>query len=113
LDFANKDRFPNETIQKLVNHFSQYNFGSNYISSDLLGDAYEYLIKQFAADAGKKGGEFYTPREVERIINMADGAVLLVDAAEGPLPQTKFVLQQAIKRKLKLILIINKIDTVC
>ncbi|PIP33187.1 type I restriction-modification system subunit M [Candidatus Gottesmanbacteria bacterium CG11_big_fil_rev_8_21_14_0_20_37_11] len=68
LDFANKDRFPNETIQRLVNHFSQYNFGSNYISSDLLGDSYEYLIKQFAADAGKKGGEFYTPREVERII---------------------------------------------
>ena len=68
LDFANKDRFPNETIQRLVNHFSQYNFGSNYISSDLLGDAYEYLIKEFAADAGKKGGEFYTPREVERII---------------------------------------------
>lgn len=68
LDFANKDRFPNETVQRLINHFSQYNFGSNYISSDLLGDAYEYLIKQFAADAGKKGGEFYTPREVERII---------------------------------------------
>lgn len=68
LDFANKDRFPNETIQRLINHFSQYNFGSNYISSDLLGDSYEYLIKQFAADAGKKGGEFYTPREVERII---------------------------------------------
>lgn len=68
LDFANKDRFPNETLQRLINHFSQYNFGSNYISSDLLGDAYEYLIKEFAADAGKKGGEFYTPREVERII---------------------------------------------
>jgi len=68
LDFANKDRFPNETLQRLVNHFSQYNFGSNYISSDLLGDAYEYLIKQFAADAGKKGGEFYTPREVEKVI---------------------------------------------
>jgi len=68
LDFANKDRFPNETLQKLINHFSQYNFSSNYISSDLLGDAYEYLIKEFAADAGKKGGEFYTPREVERII---------------------------------------------
>src|SRR3989339_691077 len=68
LDFANKDKFPNDILQHLVNHFSQYNFGSNYISSDLLGDAYEYLIKQFAADAGKKGGEFYTPREVERII---------------------------------------------
>lgn len=68
LDFANKDRFPNETLQRLINHFSQYNFGDTYISSDLLGDAYEYLIKQFAADAGKKGGEFYTPREVEKII---------------------------------------------
>ncbi len=68
LDFANKDKFPNETLQRLINHFSQYNFGDNYINSDLLGDAYEYLIKQFAADAGKKGGEFYTPREVERVI---------------------------------------------
>ncbi|MFA5751223.1 MAG: type I restriction-modification system subunit M [Candidatus Paceibacterota bacterium] len=68
LDFANKDRFPNETLQRLINHFSQYNFGDTYISSDLLGDAYEYLIKQFAADAGKKGGEFYTPREVEKVI---------------------------------------------
>lgn len=68
LDFANKDRFPNETLQRLINHFSQYNFGNTYISSDLLGDAYEYLIKEFAADAGKKGGEFYTPREVEKVI---------------------------------------------
>jgi type I restriction enzyme M protein len=68
LDFANKDRFPNETLQRLINHFSQYNFGNTYISSDLLGDAYEYLIKQFAADAGKKGGEFYSPREVEKVI---------------------------------------------
>jgi type I restriction enzyme M protein len=68
LDFANKDKFPNETLQRLINHFSQHSFGDSYISSDLLGDAYEYLIEQFAADAGKKGGEFYTPREVERVI---------------------------------------------
>ena len=68
LDFANKDRFSDETLQRLINHFSQYNFGDNYISSDILGDAYEYLIKMFAADAGKKGGEFYSPREVERVI---------------------------------------------
>lgn len=68
LDFANKHKFPNDTLQRLVNHFSQYNFGSNYINSDLLGDAYEYLIKQFAADSGKKGGEFYSPREIERVI---------------------------------------------
>ncbi len=48
--------------------------------------------------------------EVERIINMADGAILLVDSAEGPLPQTRFVLQQALKRRLKLIVVVNKID---
>ncbi len=48
--------------------------------------------------------------EVERVINMASGAILLVDAAEGPLPQTKFVLKKAIQAKLKIILIINKID---
>lgn len=48
--------------------------------------------------------------EVERIINMASGAILLVDAAEGPLPQTKFVLKKALEAKLKIILLINKID---
>ncbi len=48
--------------------------------------------------------------EVERVINMASGAILLVDAAEGPLPQTKFVLKKAIEAKLKIILVINKID---
>lgn len=48
--------------------------------------------------------------EVERVLNMASGAILLVDAAEGPLPQTKFVLKKALESKLKIILVINKID---
>jgi GTP-binding protein len=48
--------------------------------------------------------------EVERVINMADGALLVIDAAEGPLPQTQFVLQQALKHNLKIIVVINKID---
>ncbi len=48
--------------------------------------------------------------EVERVLGMADGAILLVDAAEGPLPQTKFVLKKAIELKLKIMVIINKID---
>lgn len=48
--------------------------------------------------------------EVERTINMADAAILLVDSAEGPLPQTKFVLKKALERNLKIIVIINKID---
>lgn len=48
--------------------------------------------------------------EVERVLNMADGAILLVDSAEGPLPQTKFVLKKALEKHLKIILLINKID---
>ncbi len=69
-----------------------------------------------------KGGEEYkinivdTPGhadfggEVERTLNMTDGCILLVDAQEGPMPQTKFVLKKALELNLKLILIINKID---
>ena len=48
--------------------------------------------------------------EVERVIRMADGALLLVDAAEGPLPQTRFVLAKALEFRLKPIVVINKID---
>ncbi len=48
--------------------------------------------------------------EVERTLNMADGALLLVDAQEGPMPQTKFVLKKAIELNLKVIVVINKID---
>ncbi|MFH1075786.1 MAG: translational GTPase TypA [Pseudomonadota bacterium] len=48
--------------------------------------------------------------EVERALSMADGALLLVDAAEGPLPQTRFVLKKALDAGLKIIVVINKID---
>src|ERR1700710_912491 len=48
--------------------------------------------------------------EVERVLNMADGVLLLVDAFEGPMPQTRFVLQKAIQLGKKPILVINKVD---
>ena len=48
--------------------------------------------------------------EVERVLNMVDGVVLLVDAFEGPMPQTKYVLRKALEQKLKPIVVINKID---
>ena len=48
--------------------------------------------------------------EVERVLNMVDGVLLLVDAFEGPMPQTKYVLRKALEQKLKPIVIINKID---
>ena len=48
--------------------------------------------------------------EVERVLRMADGALLLVDAAEGPMPQTRFVLMKALEVGLKPIVVVNKID---
>lgn len=48
--------------------------------------------------------------EVERVLSMADGVILLVDAAEGPMPQTKFVLGKALKQGLKPIVVVNKVD---
>ena len=48
--------------------------------------------------------------EVERVLRMADGALVLVDAAEGPMPQTRFVLSKALECRLQPIVVINKID---
>ncbi len=48
--------------------------------------------------------------EVERVLNMADGCILLVDAFEGPMPQTRFVLQKALEIGLKPIVVVNKVD---
>ena len=68
VDFNNKERFPDETLDLLLQHFETYRLRNSDVSPDVLGDAYQYLIKQFADDAGKKGGEFYTPPEVVRLI---------------------------------------------
>ncbi len=48
--------------------------------------------------------------EVERVLNMVDGAIILCDASEGPLPQTRFVLKKALEQNLKIIVCVNKID---
>ncbi|MBN2603552.1 MAG: type I restriction-modification system subunit M [Candidatus Thermoplasmatota archaeon] len=69
IDFNDKDRLSDAVLNKLVLHFSKFSLAnSNLANSDLLGRAYEFLIKHFADDAGKKGGEFYTPEEVVRLL---------------------------------------------
>lgn len=68
VDFNNKQRFPDETLQMLIQHFDRYRLRNADVSADMLGNAYEYLIKQFADDSGKKGGEFYTPEWVVRLM---------------------------------------------
>jgi type I restriction enzyme M protein len=68
VDFNNKERFPDATLEKLLQHFEAYRLRNADVEPDVLGQAYEYLIAQFADDAGKKGGEFYTPKMVVRLI---------------------------------------------
>ena len=58
----------NKLISKVLIHLSKIDFDLDNIDSDVLGDAYEYLISQFASGAGKKAGEFYTPQEVSSIL---------------------------------------------
>ena len=58
----------NELIVKVLTHLEGINFDLENQESDLLGDAYEYLIGQFASGAGKKAGEFYTPQQVSKIL---------------------------------------------
>ena len=58
----------NKLISKILIHLSKIDFDLDNVDSDVLGDAYEYLISQFASGAGKKAGEFYTPQEVSSIL---------------------------------------------
>lgn len=58
----------NEIIAKVLAHLDKIDFRLEQTELDVLGDAYEYLIGQFASGAGKKAGEFYTPQEVSRIL---------------------------------------------
>ncbi len=68
VDFNHKERFPDATIELLLQHFERYRLRRADVDGDILGRAYEYLIAKFADDAGKKGGEFYTPKQVVRLI---------------------------------------------
>lgn len=68
VDFNNKERFPDAVLEKLLQHFEKHRLRNVDVEPDVLGQAYEYLIAQFADDAGKKGGEFYTPKMVVRLI---------------------------------------------
>ncbi|MDE0158150.1 MAG: type I restriction-modification system subunit M [Gammaproteobacteria bacterium] len=58
----------NELIVKIMASLNRIDFGPEEANADILGDAYEYLIGQFAAGAGKKAGEFYTPQQVSKIL---------------------------------------------
>ncbi|WP_318567223.1 class I SAM-dependent DNA methyltransferase [Salinigranum marinum] len=69
VDYNDKDRLSDATLDELVTHFDKQRYQNVDLEDpDIFGRAYEYLIRQFADDAGKKGGEFYTPREVVQLL---------------------------------------------
>jgi type I restriction enzyme M protein len=63
-DGSGKPLIPNEVVHALIQHFDEHDLSNKSVPPDILGRAYEYLIKQFADDAGAKAGEFFTPPEV-------------------------------------------------
>lgn len=68
--WSNKDRLSDETLNNLVEHFSQYKLNLSNVPDDKLGNAYEYLIKEFADDSGHTAAEFYTNRTVVKLMTM-------------------------------------------
>lgn len=75
--WSNKNKLSDRLLIELIEHFSQYNLANSNVDPDILGQAYEYLIKSFADLTNKKGGEFYTPRSVVHLMG------LIVDAKPG------------------------------
>lgn len=75
--WSNKNKLSDALLIDLVEHFSQYILGNQNVDPDMLGNAYEYLIKHFADLTNKKAGEFYTPRSVVHLLGM------ILDPHEG------------------------------
>lgn len=67
-NWTNKERLSDDLLRTLLEHFSELKLSNAEIDSDILGQAYEYLIKKFADQTNKKAGEFYTPRSVVRLM---------------------------------------------
>lgn len=64
VDFNDAEKLPRAKLINLINHFSSQVFDRAHVTDDVFGNAYEYLIRNFASKAGKSSGEFYTPKEV-------------------------------------------------
>lgn len=75
--WSNKNKLTDRLLVDLIEHFSQYTLGHKNVDPDMLGNAYEYLIKHFADLTNKKAGEFYTPRSVVHLLG------LILDPHEG------------------------------
>ena len=69
VDFNDVEKLPRDKLINLINHFSSQVFDRVHVTDDVFGNAYEYLIRNFASKAGKSSGEFYTPKEVAYLMS--------------------------------------------
>lgn len=69
-EWTNKERLTDEMLCNLIEHFSQHNLNLSNVPNDILGQAYEYLIKKFADDSGHTAAEFYTNRTVVKLMTL-------------------------------------------
>lgn len=69
-EWTNKERLTDEMLCNLIEHFSQHNLSLSNVPNDMLGQAYEYLIKKFADDSGHTAAEFYTNRTVVKLMTL-------------------------------------------
>lgn len=76
-NWTDKNKLSDERLKNLIEHMSELKVGNNNYSADVMGDAYEYLIKKFADLSKKNAGEFYTPRTVVKLM------VMLLDPQAG------------------------------
>lgn len=67
-DWTDKNKLTDERLKNLIEHMSSINIGNNAYNADVMGDAYEYMIKKFADLSKKTAGEFYTPRAVVKLL---------------------------------------------
>jgi type I restriction enzyme M protein len=77
VQWGNKDKLPETALKGVLKEFSALNLDPEHAPGDVLGAAYEYLLKYFADESGKKAGEFFTPRSVVRLLT------LILDPQEG------------------------------
>ena len=68
VDWADKDRIPEVNLRNLLDSFNSLTLNRTVITNDMLGAAYEYLLKQFADESGRKAGEFFTPRAIVHLL---------------------------------------------
>jgi len=92
VNWANEERIPAAALKNLMQVFQPVSLDPDHVSGDMLGSAYEYLLREFAEASGRKAGEFFTPRHVVHLL------VSILD----PKPGDEVSIRRAVRRACSL-----------